>query len=154
MQEAELRDTVTTLLGAHTVMSLATLHAGRAHAANLMFAPDGFRLYWFSAANSRHSQALGDDPRVTATVAAQYADYSEIHGLQLIGTARALSDHAERDRGLTCLTGRFPFLAQFRGGAGVLAQRLQLAAVYCLEPEQITLIDNRRGFGFKRTLEL
>ncbi|HEY5719601.1 MAG TPA: pyridoxamine 5'-phosphate oxidase family protein [Gammaproteobacteria bacterium] len=152
MTDDELRTSVLGLLDAHTVLSLATLHRGGAHAASLMYARDGYTLYWLSSTGSRHSQALAEQPRVTATVAGQFTDFREIRGLQLSGTASLVSVADESRQAMEHLAARYPFLALFQSGVGRLAQRLADSAVYRLTPAAITLIDNTRGFGFKQTL--
>lgn len=149
--EAALPERILAFLGAHTVMSLATQLRAAPHAVSLMYANDGFALYWVSDPGSRHSRALAESPAVSVTIAAQFADFQEIVGLQARGTACRLEDPTESDAGMALLAARYPFLRQFTSGPRRLVRSLQLASVYRFDPEEITLIDNARGFGHKDT---
>lgn len=55
------------------------------HVANLFYACDGFALIWLSDPASRHSRDVDAEPRVAATIAADFADFTEIRGLQIRG---------------------------------------------------------------------
>ncbi|MBI2319702.1 MAG: pyridoxamine 5'-phosphate oxidase family protein, partial [Betaproteobacteria bacterium] len=90
MSEAPLDKRIADFLAAHHVLSLATSAAGEAHAASLMYAVDGFALYWMSDPKSRHSLELEANPRVAATIAPDYTDFKSIRGLQIAGTAARL----------------------------------------------------------------
>ena len=139
------------LLDAHTVMSLATVSDGRPHAVSLMYANDGYTLYWLSDPRSRHSVALRQSAESTVTVSRQFADFREIIGVQATGTAHEIADDAEAKAGLRMLAERYEFLEQFTSGPRSLVRRLDLAAVYRFDPVEVTLIDNSKGFGHKET---
>ena len=85
-------------LADHHVMSLASQGADGPHAANLFYACDGLALLWVSDADTRHSREIDADSRVAATVAPDYADFADIRGLQITGTARRLVAADERAR--------------------------------------------------------
>ena len=140
-------------LDAHHVMTLATVGDVGAHAASLMYARSGFTLFWTSDPQSRHSQHLERDARVTATVAPDYADFRVIRGLQITGRARRL-DGREAEEARAALVARYAFLAELASGPPKLRAAFETAAFYAVVPERITLIDNARGFGHKETLTL
>jgi uncharacterized protein YhbP (UPF0306 family) len=135
-------------------MSLATLVEGAAHAANVMYALDGLSLLWTSDPSSRHSLAIERDPRVAATVAPDYADFRLIRGVQIAGRARRLEEPEESARAKEWLRLRFPFLKDLDNAPAGLRAAIDKAACYRLDPEVISLIDNTRKFGGKRTLRL
>jgi uncharacterized protein YhbP (UPF0306 family) len=139
------------LLKEHTVMSLATLYEGLPHAASLMFAHDGFDLIWVSDPASRHSQAVAATPEVSVTVANQYDDFKQIRGLQLAGSVVRLDDRYAERQALKLLGDRYSFINVFRLGPKALRDRLAAVAAYRLRTTAVTLIDNRRGFGWKQT---
>jgi uncharacterized protein YhbP (UPF0306 family) len=149
----DLAPRIEQFLDAHHVMTLATVDDAGAHAASLMYARAGFILHWTSDPNSRHSQHLGRDARVTATVAPDYADFRVIRGLQIAGCARRL-DGSEAEEARAALVARYAFLAELASGPPKLRAAFEQAAFYALAPERITLIDNARGFGHKETLTL
>ena len=152
LNKAELNDALLAELRAHSVLTLATAGETGPHAVTLMYAHDGFDIYWLSDPKTQHSEQLASSPSAAVTIAAQYEDFLKIRGLQMNGTGCRLTDAEEASAGFDLLALRYPFLQQF--GAGKLAQHLGAAAVYRFRPEKLTLIDNARGFGFKQTLEL
>ena len=154
MDETELRAEILAFLDAHTVMSLATTGAEGGHAVSLMYARDGFALFWVSDPESRHSRELEANPHVAATIAPDYDDFKQIRGLQIHGRARRLRNTAGRAKGIARLAARYPFLRQFLTGPPGLVRQMSKAAVYRLDPERITLIDNSKGFGHRDVLSL
>ena len=152
MDEEELAVAIATLLDEHTVMTLATVDDSGPHAASLMFARDHLTLYWLSDPKVRHSQHIEPEAFVAVTVAGQYEDFREIRGLQMSGTAGRLEGGEEESKAFDGLQARYPFLQSF--ALGTLASHMGAAAIYAFRPRTITLIDNRRRFGFKETLEL
>ncbi|HSG94342.1 MAG TPA: hypothetical protein VLA28_02400, partial [Afifellaceae bacterium] len=119
---------------------------------SLMYAHDGFDIYWLSDPKTRHSEQLAASPSAAVTIAAHYDDFRQIRGLQMRGSGHCLSGADAEKAGFDLLAARYPFLSQF--AAGKLARHLGAAAVYRFRPASLTLIDNSRGFGFKQTLDL
>jgi hypothetical protein len=154
MDEAELRAEILAFLDAHTVMSLATSGAAGGHVASLMYARDGFALFWVSDPDSRHSRELEAQPQCAATIAPDYDDFKEIRGLQIHGRACRLKGAAARAKGIARLAARYAFLMQFFSGPADLVRQMSKAAVYRLDPQRIALIDNSKGFGHRDILEL
>ena len=148
---AALESDIRAFLGSHHVMSLATVIGRGAHAASVFYAIDGFSLAWTSDPDSRHSAALERDPRVAATIAPDFDDFRCIRGLQIHGRASRLAgEQAGRAREL--LRERYPFLRELDRLPQGLRAAAERAGYYRLDPQSITLIDNTRGFGDKRTL--
>ena len=154
MNTEALRAEIEAFLAAHHTVSLATVDdQGLPHAANVLYALDGLALYWMSDTETRHSRHIEVQPRVTATVAPDYADFRLIRGLQIFGTVRRLAG-GESLATARRMVSRYGFLAQLASGPAALRAAFEKAGFYCLEPERITLIDNTQGFGHKETLEL
>lgn len=152
VDETALREEILAFLASQHVVSLATLVDGAAHAANVMYAPEGLSLFWTSDPGSRHSLAIERDPRIAATVAPDYADFRFIRGVQIAGRARRLSEAGEAEHAGALLRRRFPFLRELDRAPAGLRAAIERAAYYRLDPEAVTLIDNTRKFGDKRTL--
>jgi len=150
----ELKRRIEGFLDAHHVTSLATLGPDGPHAANLFYARDGLTLVWVSETATRHSLNLGAAPLVSATVAPDTADFAAIQGLQIAGSARQVTDAAERARLLALLEARYPFLRQLKAAPEKLREAYARTGVYCLTPTRIVFIDNTQGFGHKETLDL
>lgn len=154
MESADLVARIETFLDAHHVMTLATGAGSAVHAASLMYAREGFALYWTSDPATRHSRELDAEPRVAATIAPDYTDFRAIRGLQLAGRAARLADPRAIERARTLMAARYAFLAALAQGPQALRAAWAKAEFYVLRPERITLIDNTRAFGHKETLQL
>ena len=135
-------------------MSLATVAEGKAHAASVMYAMEGFSLYWTSDPGTRHSLAIERDARVAATVALDCSDFRLIRGVQITGRACRLSEAGEAARARDLLRRRFPFLSELDALPAALRAALDKTAHYRLDPDAITWIDNTRGFGNRHTLRI
>ena len=155
MNAQQLQTDIETLLGANHVMHLATdAGDGGVHAASLFFALDGLSLLWTSDPAARHSQHLEANRQVAATVAPDCSDFRDVRGLQIAGVACRLRSAAEVERASLAMRLRYPFLEQLASGPPELSQAFAQAGFYRLDPAQITLIDNARGFGHKQTLQV
>lgn len=154
MAEHTLAARIEAFLDAHHVMTLATGAGGVPHAASLMYAREGFTLYWTSDPATRHSRELESDNRVAATIAPDYTDFRVIRGLQIAGRAERLTGATDVARTRVLMEKRYVFLAELARGPEALRAAYAKADFYALHPARITLIDNTRGFGSKETLEL
>jgi len=154
MESEALAARIEAFLDAHHVMALATGADGSAHAASLMYAREGFALYWTSDPATRHSRALEANPQVAATIAPDYTDFRLIRGLQIAGRAARLAAASDVARARALMAARYDFLAELAHGPEALRKALTKAGFYVLRPERITLIDNTLGFGHKETMTI
>lgn len=131
------------LLAEVSVMSLATVdESGLPHGANVYFAADEtLELFFISSPDSAHSVHAQQRPDVAATIYPEVADYTQIRGLQLRGTVRAVADD-QWETGWAVYLEKFPFVAQ-------LADLARSQRMYCLTPAWLRYIDNAIAFGFK-----
>ena len=150
----DLAERVENFLDLHHVMSLATLGPDGAHAANLFYARDGLTLFWVSDGDTRHSRHIAADPRVSATVAPDYADFAAIRGVQIRGRAEHVTATMQRIRLLALLAARYAFLGRMAEAPAKLRAAYERTQVYRLTPAEIVFIDNTKGFGHKETLTL
>jgi uncharacterized protein YhbP (UPF0306 family) len=150
---AETAARIAAFLDAHHVMSLATSGPQGPHAANLFYVRDGFALLWVSDPRSHHSTELEVDPRAAATIAPDYRDFAEICGVQITGEAQRMPDAVQSRRARGVLEARYPFLTDSSNAENV-KRAYASAALYRLVPRRLVLIDNRRGFGHRETLDI
>jgi uncharacterized protein YhbP (UPF0306 family) len=143
---------IAAFLDAHHVMSLATCGPDGPHAANLFYGRDALALLWVSDPRTRHSMELETNPRVAATVAPDYCDFDEICGVQISGDAHRVAHASERHLTRTLLEARYPSLKRLFDRPTV-KQAYETAELYRLVPRRMVIIDNKRGFGHKDTLE-
>jgi uncharacterized protein len=151
--QSDIACRIAIFLEAHHVMSLATCGPFGPHGANLFYARDGLSLLWVSDRQSTHSTNIGINPQVSATIAPDYCDFDEICGIQIFGHAYHLSNTAECYSARALLATRYPTLQRLSDRP--MIERAYLSAeAYRLIPSRIIMIDNRRGFGHKDTLDL
>ena len=148
----DLADRIAEFLDAYHVMSLATCGPHGPHAANVFYARDELSLIWVSDRQSTHSASLKINPQVAATIAPDYRDFDEIRGVQIFGHAYCLSDATACFGARALLARRYPILQQLSDP--MIAQAYSSADPYRLVPNRIVMIDNRRSFGHKETLDL
>lgn len=134
-----LPESIVEFFAQHQVLSLAVSRDDSPWSANAFFAWDGERnaLIILSSPETLHGRILAANPRVAGTIAGQFTDISQIHGLQYSGTCQLLDEPAERDRALALYYDRHP---QARG---------MQAGVWEITVQQLKLTDNRLGFGTK-----
>ncbi|MBM3859071.1 MAG: pyridoxamine 5'-phosphate oxidase [Verrucomicrobia bacterium] len=142
-----IRDRLLVFLKAHRVLTVAVTDGeGRPHAAALFYAVDKeLRFYVVTEPSSQHGMAMLARGEVAGTVQRDEQQWREIQGVQFHGACRQL-DGAERVKGWTLYTARFPFIAS---GNLLLTSALTKTAIWRIEPEWIRLIDNRIAFGHK-----
>ncbi len=140
---------VLTFLKSQSTLSLGTTaEDGTPEVAPLFYlADDQLRLYWLSSANSRHSRNLKRTPLAAITVYAPAEDWKQIQGVQLEGTAVAVTVHAERDEMIAAYCIRFRLGPQFQ--ATIARSRL-----YRFQPAWIRYLDNSQRFGYKFELRM
>ena len=145
---------IVALIGAHHVLSLATHGREGPHATSLLYAHDGLALFWLSDPATRHSREIEAEPRVAVTIASDHADFSNIRGLQLAGTAARIASADRSAWHLSRLAERYPFLSRLANAPPALQAAYARSAAYRFEPHRAVLTDNTRGFGHKETLDL
>lgn len=128
-----------------STMTLATVGpSGDPHATPVFFATDAdLRFVFFSDPDSLHVRHALDHPGSSAAIYPAVVDWTEIRGLQVDGAISQLAPGAGWDRAWAVYTRKFPFVGGLRE---IVDQNWLLVLV----PEWIRVVDNRRGFGFKR----
>ena len=124
-------------------LALATVRPdGYPQATTVSYAHDGLTIYIGVGRNSQKAANLRASDKVSFTVTAPYADWSQIRGLSAAATARILERPEDIERAGNCLLRRFPQIAQWadqsRSGAVLLVE---------IRPRLISLLDYRKGFG-------
>ncbi len=140
---------IAAFLDAHSTMTLATLGPdGRPLAASLFYASnEALRVYWVSGAQSRHSRALQQNPRVAMTVHNETWSWAEIAGVQLEGRVVVLPAGPTWQAAWERYLAKFPFAQEFQA-------EVSRSNFYELTPSWARLIDNGQGFGHKQEVEL
>lgn len=126
--------------------SLATVDAhNQPHAANVQYVHDEhWNLYFVSNPASAHSLHVEHQPQVALTVYAHTHAPNRIHGLQIHGICRRITDESESRHAWKLYSSKFVFVKL--PGVRKIVKR---ESFYVVTPTWMRWIDNRRGFGFK-----
>lgn len=147
------------LLETQYSMTLATCQNNQPWAATVFYVSDAdFNLYFVSDAKTRHGSHLADQAWAAAAIQPNCQHWSDIQGLQLEGRVKLLNK-ANTVRALTRYLSKFEQIKTLieqpqDANEKIISARLLTANFYCLSPERIRLIDNRRHFGYKAELVL
>ena len=147
---ASARERALRYLETHSVLTLATHGPEGPWATAVFYASEGFTLYFLSMPDSRHGRNIAVHANVAGAVQEDYADWPEIKGIQLEGTAAVL-EGAERDAAIRRYARRFPLIAN---PVAEIAGALARVAWYRLEPARLYFIDNALGFGHRDEVPL
>jgi len=140
-------------LGAHHVMTLATVADGVPWAAAVFYVNSGCDLFFLSSPASRHCVNLAGNPRVAATVQEDYDDWPKIKGVQLEGMAREISG-AEEAAARKLYGEKFPLIGRIAQAPAFIVKALAKVRWYKLEPTRLYMIDNSVGFGHRDEIKL
>jgi uncharacterized protein YhbP (UPF0306 family) len=137
----------------HHVLTLAT-HGGEGlWAAAVFYVSDGFTLYFLSSPASRHCLNLAQNPRISATIQEDYADWPEIKGVQLEGAAGEISGD-EETRARKLYGEKFPVVGKLAQAPAAIVKAMAKVRWYKLVPERLYFIDNSAGFGHRDEIGL
>lgn len=152
----ELRQQILSYMESHNTMTLGTCQAGLPWAATVFYASDEFRLYFFSAPDSRHCQNLAANPRVAVTIQEDYHDWRRIKGIQLEGSVEPVDSLIEKGKAMAVYARKYPEVMKIftSPSGGVFYQAFLKVKFYCVRPERIFYIDNERGFGKRQELAI
>ncbi len=145
-----LRRQVLDYLAKHTVMTLATTGPDGPWAAAVFYCTREFDLFFLSADHTRHAQNLASNPKVAATIQENYHDWPEIQGIQLSGMVEVLAGK-ERQVAIALYEQKYPFV---KTASPAIKKGLQILNWYCLSPDKLYFIDNRKGFGHRDKIDL
>ena len=151
-----LKQQVIHYLQTHNTMTLATCANDVPWAATVFYASEEWKLYFFSAPQSRHCQNLAVNARVAVTVQEDYKDWRRIKGIQSEGKALLVDSTLEKTKAMAVYARKYPEVIKLftTPGSGVFYQAFLKVKFYCVVPEKIYFIDNEQGFGKRQELEL
>lgn len=152
--EAELKQQILEYMEGHNTMTLGTCQGETPWAATVFYASDGFRLYFFSAPDSRHCQNLAANPRVAVTIQEDYHDWRQIKGIQLEGKTVTVDSLIEKGKAMAVYARKYPGVMKIftDPSSGAFYRAFLKVKFYCVLPERIFYIDNEQGFGKRQEL--
>jgi len=152
----DLKQQIVDYLHSHNTMTLATTQGDLPWAATVFFASEDFRLYFFSAPDSRHCQNVAANPRVAVTIQEDYRDWRKIKGIQLEGRVTLVDGIIEKARAMAIYARKYPGIIKLftDPASGGFHKAFLKVKFYCIETEKIFYIDNEQGFGNRQELVL
>lgn len=146
-----LYHSVRELIRQHRALTLAYTDAEGVGACGLWFAcDDDLNLYFLSSSHTRHGRALLSGGAVAFTIHRDDQDWRTIRGVQGRGWCAPVETNSQ-DAAWQVYLATFPFVAQQFPD---LDAALQATLLWCIRPTWLRLIDNTRGFGFKKEIAL
>ncbi|KQN70550.1 hypothetical protein ASF04_12005 [Duganella sp. Leaf61] len=126
-------------------LTLATLRPdGYPHATVVSFVHDGLTLYAGIGIDSQKSHNIRHCNRVSATITAPYANWREIRGVSLAGSAAFVDNATENAHVADLMLYRFPEARQFlHAGSAMWPGALFVR----IAPRVISVLDYTCGFG-------
>jgi len=152
----DLKQQIVDYLHSHNTMTLATTQGDLPWAATVFFASEDFRLYFFSAPDSRHCQNLAANPRVAVTIQEDYRDWRKIKGIQLEGRVTLVDGIIEKARAMAIYARKYPEIIKLfiDPASGVFHKAFLKVKFYCVMPDRVFFIDNAQGFGKRQELTI
>jgi general stress protein 26 len=149
--DARTKRFIMDIVDTQTDLTLATLRDdGYPQANTLGYANDGLRIYFGTDRGSQKVKNLLYCNKVSITIVPPYANWGEIRGLSMGGTAELLADDAAESRkAMDLISRRFPTVL------GMTPPVDSSAMVYVkFSPRVISVLDYRKGFGHAELVQV
>jgi len=151
----ELKQQILDYLHSHNTMTLATCAADIPWAATVFYASDELQLYFFSAAEARHSVNLAANSRVAVTIQEDYKDWRAIKGIQLEGQVLLVDGVIDKAKALAVYARKYADVIKLftDPSSGIFHRAFLKVQFYRVVPEKVFFIDNEQGFGKRQELD-
>jgi general stress protein 26 len=141
--DQKIKDLILDILAKGKDLTLATIRPdGYPHATTVSYANDGLTIYVGVGKESQKVHNVRECNKVSLTVNTDYPDWNHIKGISVGAIAEILDEPAEIMRAVSCMTRRFPQIADF-------AQSKDAGEFVMLKitPQIISVLDYEKGFG-------
>ena len=142
------RSTVLDYLRDHRVATLATCCKEAPWASAVFYVNDGFTLFFLSSATTRHCMNLSGNKRIAVTIQEDYADWLEIKGVQIEGSASEISG-AEEAKARRLYGEKFPVVGKLAQAPAAIVKALAKVRWYKVVPHRLYFVDNAAGLGHR-----
>ena len=170
----KLREVLLSYIETHNTMTIATSHNNIPWAATVFYANVGFKLFYLSDPDTRHSIELYENSIIAATIYEDYDDYRKIKGMQMEATAKVVSSEDELVEAIRVYIEKFPYVSAylklmmtpFPKVMGILEKAISKlpgapdfntpfpAKFYKVIPQKVYWIDNEKSFGKRQEIIL
>ena len=126
-------------------MTVATIREdGYPQATTVSFVHDQLNIYFGCDPNSQKARNIRQSDKISITVDLPYRKWNRIRGLSIGGRAHFVTEPAEMKHVFEMMLAKFPQIKEYVNEADG-----EEVSLVCIEPEVVSLIDYRKGFGYK-----
>ena len=135
----EVRKVIAQYLQDAKLMQLATISGDKPWVSSVWFAADNeFNIYWFSSITRRHSNEVGENSSIAASIVLPQTPSDPPRGLQIEGIGEVLSDNDDIAKARGLYAGRIFDAVKIDA---LMASAERPHRFYRLRPNRIVLLD-------------
>jgi len=132
-------------------LTIATVrNDGYPQATTVSYVNDGLTIYFGTTSDSQKARNIASNNKVSLTINRPYTTWDEIEGVSISGAAVLIADKAEQDKVGALLFKKFPQIEKYTPPD----MPPDALAMFRIEPQFISLLDYRKGFGHTEFFEL
>jgi uncharacterized protein YhbP (UPF0306 family) len=170
----KLKEVLLSYIESHNTMTIATSHNNIPWTATVFYANVGFKLFYLSDPDARHSIELAENSTIAGTIYEDYYDYRKIKGIQMEATVDLVSSEDEMVEVIKTYIEKYPYVSAylklmmtpFPKVMGILEKAISKLPVvpdfntpfpakfYKVIPHKIYWIDNETSFGKRKEIIL
>ncbi len=149
--DTAIRKQVVSIIDDINDLTIATVrNDGYPQATTVSYVNDGLTIYFGTTSDSQKARNIASNSKVSLTINRPYTTWDEIEGVSISGAAVLIADKAEQDKVGALLFKKFPQIENYMP-PDVPPDALVL---YRIEPQFVSLLDYRKGFGHTELFEL
>jgi len=149
--DTAIRKQVVSIIDDINDLTIATVrNDGYPQATTVSYVNDGLTIYFGTTSDSQKARNIASNNKVSLTINRPYTTWDEIEGVSISGAAVLITDKAEQDKVGALLFKKFPQIENYMP-PDVPPDALVL---YRIEPQFVSLLDYRKGFGHTELFEL
>jgi len=149
--DTAIRKQVVSIIDDINDLTIATVrNDGYPQATTVSYVNDGLTIYFGTTSDSQKARNIASNSKVSLTINRPYTTWDEIEGVSISGAAVLIADKAEQDKVGALLFKKFPQIENYMP-PDVPPDALVL---YRIEPQFVSLLDYRKGFGHTEIFEL
>jgi len=149
--DTAIRKQVVSIIDDIDDLTIATVrNDGYPQATTVSYVNDGLTIYFGTTSDSQKARNIASNNKVSLTINRPYTTWDEIEGVSISGAAVLIADKAEQDKVGALLFKKFPQIENYMP-PDVPPEALVL---FRIEPQFVSLLDYRKGFGHTELFEL
>lgn len=149
--DTKAREHITSIIDDTDDLTVATVRDdGFPQATTVSYVNDGLTIYFGTTTESQKAHNIASNNKVSLTINRPYANWDEIEGVSISGRAEIVEDSAEQEKFGALLFAKFPQTKDYIPPD----MPPEALAIFRIEPQFISLLDYRQGFGHTELFEL